>query len=206
MTNTFYAGKANYGYEFDEWPNDWSMEELKNRPIDRMRGSGLVPTDRHGDSGDDSGGTMLRRSSVGALKDLRYEPYETGVGCAEHDDPACLCDVHISEPVDISVSTRQYDWADVPGVPHGTYDWWCSILGRSDAYSTLEKLAQSRGGAGRIRSKFHEELDIVAYALDLGNYEGMRHAQVARKHGLSREQVEHQRRKLWKQEKAAGRR
>jgi hypothetical protein len=40
----------------------------------------------------------------------RHRPYESGVGCAEHNDPTCLCDVVLGEPVAILTETRHRFW------------------------------------------------------------------------------------------------
>lgn len=42
----------------------------------------------------------------------RYEFRETGVGCAEHSDPACLCDVVVGTPVPIAPPTVPFMFED----------------------------------------------------------------------------------------------
>lgn len=42
----------------------------------------------------------------------RYEFIETGVGCAEHSDPTCLCDVVVGTPVPIAPSTVPFMFED----------------------------------------------------------------------------------------------
>ena len=66
----------------------------------------------------------------------RHRPYESGVGCAEHDDPTCLCDVVLGEPVPILTETRHRFWDmalheldDDVVSDRNLYDAACIVLG-----------------------------------------------------------------------------
>lgn len=45
----------------------------------------------------------------------RYRPRESGVGCAEHDDPTCLCDVVITQRTPIIVNIEHKYHAEALG-------------------------------------------------------------------------------------------
>ena len=187
---TNYGGVQDYGYETEEWPVDWDSEVRESRHVDGYtNGWGLVPS--NGNTHDP------RLEDVAPLSLLRYEPVETGVGCAEHGLPECLCDVVIDNTIEIMVQTSEYEWADLSGLKHGTANWWRSILGVHTAKDVLVRLASEPDGSiGRLHGKFGNGTDIVRYALDLDNVEGLTHQQVADTHGVGYGAVQHARRKL----------
>jgi hypothetical protein len=66
----------------------------------------------------------------------RHRPYESGVGCADHDDPTCLCDVVLGEPAPILVGARHRFWDlalheldDDVVSNRNLYDAACIVLG-----------------------------------------------------------------------------
>lgn len=185
-----YGGVQDYGYETDPWPVDWDSIVRQERPVDGYRnGWGLIP--------ENASPSDPSVDDVEPLHLLRYDTYETGVGCADHGDPECLCDVHVTEPVQVACSTGDYEWADLSRLRHGTVDWWRSILGVHDAMHVLTTLAtDSDGKVGRFKGRFTDGTDVVRYALDLSNMEGLTHGQVAEIHNVGYGSVQHARRRL----------
>lgn len=80
-----------------------------------------------------------------------YEFQETGVGCAAHNDPACLCDVIINEPVEVECTSIQFQSIALQAVDAKTvserniYDFARYLLGG------YERLKYLDSPAGKMR-------------------------------------------------------
>lgn len=74
------------------------------------------------------------------LYETEYVPETTGVGCAEHNDPECLCDVIVSDPVPIRFNTSEVMFGSSAHAAGGDdlYDWACLTLGAYDAFMVYD--------------------------------------------------------------------
>lgn len=166
-----YSGKAHYGLAdcLEEWPAPYRTD----KQIRGRRKGGLITPEAEGLDPDD----------VAPLSELRYEPVETGVGCAEHADPACLCDVVVTEPVQIAVSTCDYEYAALSDEPQGSHGWWLNILAVHDALTGIDKMVSAAGSITRGTRPF-AGTDMVRLSLDFQN-DSMSPKQIALKWGIS---------------------
>lgn len=77
----------------------------------------------------------------------RHRFTQTGVGCAEHNDPRCLCDVHVTTPVPDDAITVTFSGLakQAMGVSEVSernfYQWAELVLGMSDAERALPPTA-----------------------------------------------------------------
>lgn len=82
------------------------------------------------------------------IKLQTYRFTETGVGCATHNLPDCLCDVHVGTPTEIIVGPHLFhnealEYVDGYMVDaRNVYDYMAARLGFFDGYSRLSECVQ----------------------------------------------------------------
>lgn len=164
----------------EEWPIPW---DVAKREGDRSK-LGLISQANKGDS-----------LSADDVAQLHYHYRETGVGCAEHSDPSCLCDVVVTDPVQIQ-PTYDYPYADLSADDAGTLDWWLHVLAMHDALHTITVLAtETNGRVTKWETAAAEGVQLLQLALDLDD-PAMMPKDIFVKYGMSRNQSGHLRRKL----------
>jgi hypothetical protein len=166
-----YTSTPNYGLDdcLEEWP---TMYRTKAQ-INGRRSGGMLDADREGLNGDD----------IDDLSGLRYEPVETGVGCATHGDPDCLCDVVITQPVVVSALSTDYSYAELSGLPHGGLEWWLNILAVHDALTGIDKMVSASGTITKKGQPF-AGTDVVRLSLDFQN-DSLSPKQISEKWGIT---------------------
>lgn len=89
----------------------------------------------------------------------RYEFIETGVGCAEHGDPGCLCDVKITTPVEVNCKTLQFATTSLSAVDadcvseRNVYEFAQYLFGACEEHAVL--VATGKVSAKRIVGNGH---------------------------------------------------
>lgn len=119
--------------------------------------------------------------------EYRYRFAETGVGCAEHADPTCLCDVVITQPVAVSSETLHYEFAPLIEERVGSPAWWAGILACHDLEHYGRRMTE-RGGLINL-----DEARRPQFLLDLVD-ETMSGEAVGRRYGVTQQVVNYWRR------------
>jgi hypothetical protein len=179
------AAAATMSAEITEWPTLWeSAKKEGKRTL-----PGLIALD-----------SERSPLTVGDVNGLEYHYRETDVGCAEHQDPTCLCDVVIDQPLQMS-ATYDYEYANVADKDAGTLNWWMHVLGMHDAHANITKLAtDTNGKVTKWATQATGSCNLLQFALDLDD-PAMSSADLSDIYGISQYQIRHLRRKLNGQER-----